>query len=155
MSITDSFEFGSVGVGQEPLLTMKVETGSSEDVLQADIDALQVSGSDVPVAVAVVITGNNTVGLGSDGEKLFGGILAVSGQLSSSIPVSCTVQVRGVCRFKYVSTTPVVNQMVEVDGAGKVSQATADTDIAAGGHLARGMVMAVDTTNTTVDVWLG
>jgi hypothetical protein len=45
--------------------------------------------------------------------------------------------------------------MVEVDGAGKVRQASADADIAAGGHLMRGQVIAVDTTNTTCDVWLG
>ena len=93
----------------------------------------------------------------SAGDKLFGKVLDVSEELQSgtTVPAYCTVQARGVARFKYSSPTPVINQMVELDGTGKVRQAAADADIAAGGHLARGMVIAVDTTNGTCDVWLG
>jgi hypothetical protein len=44
---------------------------------------------------------------------------------------------------------------VEVDGAGKVKQASSADAISAGGHFCRGQVLAVDDTNHTCDVWLG
>ena len=147
MTATNPMSMDNEGVGGQPYLTMAVDTTSAKDFKQADLDAN---------LTACVIAGNNKVGMGSDGDKLFGKVVAVSAEVDdSSIPVSCTVQARGVARFKYVATTPVVNQMVEVDGAGAVSQASADADIAAGGHLMRGQVIAVNTTDVTVDVWLG
>jgi hypothetical protein len=152
MAITDPFEFGNVGVGMEPLRTMDV-AASTDDIVQADIDALQIAGQGVTVAVACELVGNNKVGMGTTGHKLYGGVVAVSPQLdANSIPVSCSVQVTGVCRFKYSGTAPSVGQMVELNGDGTVDQLAADADIAAGGHLGRGMVVAVDTTNTMVDV---
>jgi hypothetical protein len=142
-----SFTINNDGVGADGYLTMGVDTTASLDFTQTDLD----NG-----LCACAISGNNEVGMGADGGKLFGKVVSVEDELDDNdIPVRCTVQARGVARFKYVATTPVVGQMVELDGAGSVSQASADTDIAAGGHLMRGQVIAVDTTNETCDVWLG
>ncbi|MDP8227995.1 MAG: hypothetical protein P9M15_00920 [Candidatus Electryoneaceae bacterium] len=145
--MSSAWSVNNNGIGGEPYLSFGIDTTADKDFTQTDLDA----GN-----VACVISGNNEVGMGSAGDKLFGAVQAVSEELDSSdIPVRGSIQARGVKTFNYTGTTPVINQMVEVDGAGAVRQATADTDIAAGGHLARGQVIAVDTTNTTCDVWLG
>ncbi|MBD3166515.1 hypothetical protein GF324_07950 [bacterium] len=136
------------GIGSGPFLSMYVEDAAGEDFTQDDLD----SG-----LAACVITDDNTVGMGSAGEKLFGKVVWVSTDFvpGTTRPATCAVQARGVARFKYAATAPTVNQMVEVDGTGKVRRAAADADIAAGGHLMRGQVIAVDATNGTCDVWLG
>ena len=146
--MSSQFIINNEGIGKDPLLTFSVDTTTDKDFTQTDLDSN---------LTACVISDDNEVGMGSAGDKLFGKVVAVSSDLQSgtSVPEICTVQARGIARFKYAATTPVVNQMVEVDGAGKVRQAAADADIAAGGHLMRGQVIAVDTTNTTCDVWLG
>ncbi len=146
--MSSQFTVDNEGVGASGLLTMAVDSTSNKDFIQSDID---------DNLTACVVSGNNEAGMGSAGDKMFGKVIAVSEEMQSgtTIPAYCTVQARGVARFKYAATTPVVNQMVEVDGAGKVKQASADTDIAAGGNLMRGQVIAVDSTNSTCDVWLG
>lgn len=146
--MASQFTIDNAGLGWEPGLTLGVDTTSAKDFSQTDLDSNLTAGR---------ISGNNIIGMGSSGDKLFGKVLAVStDKTAGGIPLSCTVQARGVARFKYnTGGAPAVNQMVELDGAGKVQVATADADIAAGGHLARGMVIAKDTTNETVDVWLG
>ena len=93
--------------------------------------------------------------MGAAGDKLFGQVTSVSPRTVDDIPEEAGVQPNGGVTFLYSGTTPEVNKMVEVDGAGKVRKAAADADIAAGGHLAKGQVMAVDTDATTCDVWLG
>jgi len=154
--MTSAWAVDNSWVGTEPLLSFEMETDGSEDVTETDLEALQVSGLDIEIACACVITDNNTVGLGSSGEKLFGGIKAVSRELDSNdIPKRCSVAARGLVPFLYAGTAPVVNGMVEVLGTGKVQKAAADADIAAGGHLMRGQVVALDTTNTIAYVWLG
>jgi len=127
---------------------MGVDATANKDFTQTDLDNN---------LTACVVSGNNEAGMGTTGDKLLGKVVQVSTELQSgtTIPARCTVQARGVARFKYVSTTPVINQMVETNGAGRVKQATADADIAAGGHLARGMVINVIAASTEVDVWLG
>jgi len=142
------FTIDNSGIGGTPFLTFQVDTTANKDFTQSDLDSN---------LTACVISDDNEVGMGADGEKLFGKVVWVSQELQSgtTIPALCAVQARGVARFKYVATAPVINQMVEVDGAGKVKQASADADIAAGGHLMRGQVIAVDSTNETCDVWLG
>lgn len=136
------------GVGIDPLLTMSVDTTANRDFVQSDID---------DNLTACVLSSNNKVGMGVAGSKLFGKVIAVSDekQEGTVIPSTCSVQARGVARFLYAATTPAINQMVEVDGAGKVRRPALAADIPAGGHLARGMVIAVDTVATTCDVWLG
>ena len=146
--MSSQFTIDNSGIGGTPFLTFGVDTTADADFTQSDLDNN---------LTACVISDNNEIGMGADGNKLFGKVVWVSQELQSgtTIPALCAVQARGVARFKYVATTPVINQMVEVNGAGKVKQASADADIAAGGHLMRGQVIAVDETNETCDVWLG
>lgn len=146
--MASQFQIDNNGIGGTPFLTFSVDTTENLDFTQSDLDNN---------LTACVISGNNEVGMGQAGDKLFGKVVWVSQELQSgtTIPALCAVQARGVARFKYAATTPEINQMVEVDGAGKVRQASADADIAAGGHLMRGQVIAVDTDATTCDVWLG
>jgi len=102
------------------------------------------------------MTGNNKIGMGTAGGRLLGKVIKVSEELQAgtSVPALCTVQVTGVARFKYAATTPVVGQKVELDGAGKVRQAATSADVPAGGTKHRGLVLAVNTTDTTCDVLL-
>jgi hypothetical protein len=146
--MSSQFVVDNHGVGLYPTLTLKVDTTANKDFTQADLDAGR---------TACVISANNEAGMGSAGDKLFGKVVAVSAETDANgIPATCTVQARGVARFKYnTAAAPNVNQMVEVDGAGKVRQASALASIAAGGHTHRGIVIAKDTVNETVDVWLG
>ena len=147
--MSSQFTIDNEGVGASGLLTMAVDSTSGKDFTQSDLD------NDL---TACVISDNNEVGMGADGNKLFGKVIAVSEELQSgsAIPAYCTVQARGVARFNYnADTAPTVNLMVEVDGAGKVKKASQSDDIPAGGHLCRGQVIAVDTDNETCDVWLG
>ncbi len=146
--MSSQFTFDNNGIGGTPFLSFGVDTTENLDFTQDDLDNN---------LTACVISGDNEVGMGSAGNKLFGKVVWVSQQLQAgtTVPALCAVQARGVARFKFAATTPVINQMVEVDGAGKVRQATADADIAAGGHLMRGQVIAVDSEAGTCDLWLG
>ena len=146
--MSSQFIVDNNGVGMHPTLTMTVDTTADKDFSQTDLDSN---------LTACIVSANNEVGMGATGAKLFGKVVAISTEVDSSgIPVTCTVQARGIARFMYnTGAAPAVNQMVEVDGAGKVRLAAADADIAAGGHVMRGQVIAKDTTNETVDVWLG
>lgn len=136
------------GVGSDSLLTFTIDTTTDKDFTQSDIDSN---------FTACGISDDNEVGMGDAGDKLFGKVISVSEELQSgtTVPAYCTVQARGVARFKYASPAPQINQMVELHGTGRVRQASTSSDIPAGGHLHRGQVIAVDTTNTTCDVWLG
>ena len=146
--MASQFTIDNNGIGGTPFLTFTVDTTADKDFIQDDLD---------DNLTACVISGSNEVGMGDAGDKLFGKVVWVSQELQdgTTIPALCAVQARGVARFKYVETAPVINQMVEVNGAGKVKQASADADIAAGGHLIRGQVITVDATAGTCDVWLG
>jgi len=134
------------GIGGGPFLTMSVN--ASAGFTQDDIDAN---------TVACRISANNEVAKGAAGDKLFGKVVWVSTQLVSGTnrPVNCAIQARGVARFLTDTPVPEVNGMVELAGNGKVRRSASDADIADGGHLMRGQVIAVDATNGTCDVWLG
>lgn len=146
--MASQFQIDNSGIGGTPFLTFTVDETADKDFTQTDLDSN---------LTACVISDDDEIGMGSAGDKLFGKVVWVSPELNdgTTVPALCAVQARGVARFKYAATTPVINQMVEVDGAGKVRQAVADADIAAGGHLMRGQVIAVDTGAGTCDVWLG
>jgi hypothetical protein len=147
--MASQFTIDNEGVGATGLLTLNVDASTDKDFTQDDLDSN---------LTACKISANNEAGMGAEGDKLFGKVIAVSEELQegTTIPAYCTVQARGVARFKYnTGAVPVVNLMVEVDGAGKVKKASAAGSIPAGGHLCRGQVIAVDTTNQTCDVWLG
>ncbi len=146
--MASQFVVDNQGVGMYPTLTLKVDTTANKDFSQTDLDSN---------LTACSISANNTASMGTAGDKLFGKVLAVSQEEDANgIPITGTVQAGGVARFKYnTGAAPSVNQMVEVDGAGKVRIATATADIPAGGHKHRGIVIAKDTAAETVDVWLG
>jgi len=136
------------GVGGGPFLTMTILDVADQSFGQDDLEAGK---------TACVVTGNNEVGKGSAGKRLFGKVVWVSTETleGSTVPATCAVQARGVARFTTSSPTPQVNQMVEVAGDGTVRQASASADLPAGGPPVKGQVIAVDTANNTCDVWLG
>ncbi|MCB1060547.1 MAG: hypothetical protein KDB65_09960 [Calditrichaeota bacterium] len=142
-----SYKVNNEGAGSNLLLTFEVDTTANKDFTWTDIDSN---------LTAAAMSGNNTVGMGSTGSRLIGKVISVSDDLVSgtAVPQLCTVQVTGVARFLYSGTAPTVGNKVECDGTGKVRKAVTLTDVPAGGTAQRGMVIAVDTTNTTCDVLL-
>jgi hypothetical protein len=135
------------GSGANLLLTFEVDPSANKDFVQADLDSN---------FTACTMAANNRVGMGSAGDRLVGKVIKVSEELQPGtvVPAFCTVQVTGIARFKYSATTPVIGNKVELDGTGKVRQATTATDVPAGGTKHRGLVIAVNTTDTTCDVLL-
>lgn len=98
---------------------------------------------------AVALSDDNEISHGSDGDRLLGRLENVNGSVA-------TVQIGGVARLTLNgSNDPSVGDAVVVDGAGKIKQAPALTgDDPAGGNVARGICLAVDTTNDWADVLL-
>ncbi|MBS1260758.1 MAG: hypothetical protein MAG453_00074 [Calditrichaeota bacterium] len=136
------------GIGGGPFLTMTIDATANQGFSQDDIDAN---------TTACRISGDNEVGKGAAGEKLFGKVVWVSTDFveGTTRPATCAVQSRGVARFISRSPAPEVNGMVELTGDGKLRKASSSTDIPASGHLHRGQVIAVDGSAGTCDVWLG
>jgi hypothetical protein len=145
--MSSNYKVTNEGAGADLLLTFEVDSTANQDFTQTDLE----NG-----LCAAVITGDNKVGMGTAGGRLVGKVIKVSEELQSgtAVPAFCTVQVTGVARFKYVATTPAIGNKMEVDGAGKVRQATTSTDVPAGGTKHRGLVIAVITADTTCDVLL-
>jgi hypothetical protein len=99
---------------------------------------------------AVALSASNEADKGSDGGILLGRLENVKDGIA-------TVQIAGVVRLDVDTgkTAPVVGNRVVINGAGKVYQAPALTgDDPAGGNVAKGLVIAVDSTNHTCDVLL-
>lgn len=142
-----TYTVSNEGAGANLLLTFEIDTTANQDFTLTDLD----NG-----LAACALTANNKIGMGSAGSRLLGKVIKVSEELQAgtSIPAFATVQVTGVARFKYAATTPVVGQKVELDGTGKVRQATTSTDVPAGGTKHRGLVLAVYTADTSCDVLL-
>ncbi len=145
--MTTNYKVTNEGAGANLLLTFEVDSSANQDFTLTDLD----NG-----LCAAVLTGDNKVGMGSAGSRLLGKVIKVSEELQAgtAVPALCTVQVTGVARFKYTATTPVVGQKVEVDGTGKVRQASTTADVPAGGTKHRGIVLAVIAADTTCDVLL-
>jgi hypothetical protein len=145
--MSTTYSITNDGAGANLQLTFEVDASANQDFTLTDLDNS---------LTACSVTGNNKVGMGTAGGRLLGKVIKVSEELQSgtAIPALCTVQVTGVARFKYAATTPVIGQKVEVDGAGKVRQAATSSDVPAGGTKHRGLVLAVNTTDTTCDVLL-
>ncbi len=89
---------------------------------------------------AVALSGDNEVDFGSDTGLLLGRLEHVQDGIA-------TVQLSGVVRLPYVATAPTVGDAVVVDGNGSVKQAGV-------GEPGRGIVLAVDATDTSCDVLL-
>jgi len=143
-----TFPLDNEHVGASPFLTMKINTASGQYFTQSDLDAN---------LTACTISDNNTVAKGSAGYRLLGKVVWLSEEkvADTVVPAVCSVQVRGVARFAYTTTAPVIGQHVEVDGTGKVRQAATAASVPAGGLKHNGYVIAVYTDTTTCDVWLG
>lgn len=97
---------------------------------------------------AVALTGNNTVGYGSDGDPLFGVIRKVESDGYA------TVQVKGACDVtadvaKTMGENPVaknaIGTLAAVDGAGGIKSA-------ADGVIGRGYITSVDITTGEADI---
>ena len=146
------FKIDNSGIGGTPFLTFSVS--HSNGFTQEDLDNNLTS---------CVITGNNEVGKGNIGDKLFGKVVWVSSEFDpeTEIPALCAVQARGVARFKLDTKNeiyiPKLNKMIIVDGRGKVYSGDPDVDVSIrpGGHLFRGQVIAVNLEENTCEVWLG
>ncbi len=145
--MSTNYKVTNDGAGADLQLTFEVDATAGQDFTLVDLDAGLCAAS---------LTGNNKVGMGTAGGRLLGKVVKVSEEMQTgtAVPLLCTVQVTGVARFKYAATTPVIGQKVEVDGAGKVRQAATGADVPAGGTKHRGLVLAVNTTDTTCDVLL-
>ena len=83
-------------IGAGPFLTMAID--ATKGFTQADFKANY---------TACVISGDNEVGMGEAGSKLFGKIVWVSDDLipGTGRPATCAVQARGVASFKYAAPT--------------------------------------------------
>ena len=138
------------GIGANCVGTFLIDPTAGQDFSQTDLDA-NLSSCSIDSYSATP-----TVSMGAAGGRLLGKVLALSSELQAgtAVPVWCTVQMTGVARFKYVATTPVIGNKVMVDGAGAVKQATTATDVAAGGTVDRGLVIAVYSATTECDVLL-
>jgi len=116
---------------------------------------IELSGGDPVLSIsdvgkAVSLSDNNTIDLGSDGGRLLGRLEAVAGSLA-------TVQIGGVVRLDTASgeTAPGLGHGVVVDGAGAVYQAPAlAADDPAGGNVARGFALSIDSSAGTADILL-
>lgn len=128
-------------------LTFTVDTAANQDFTQADLDAN---------LTAAALTGNNKAGMGTAGARVVGKVVKVSEELQTgtAVPALCSVQVAGVARFLYSGTAPSVGEKIEADGTGKVRRASTSADVPAGGTKHRGIILAVNTTDTTCDVLL-
>lgn len=87
---------------------------------------------------AVALTGNNTVGYGSDGDPLFGVVRKAESDGYA------TVQVKGFACGITASET-AVGKFAAVDGAGGIKSA-------ADGVAGRGYITSVDTTTGEADI---
>ncbi|MDD5089174.1 MAG: hypothetical protein PHI18_10315 [bacterium] len=145
--MSTTYSVSNEGAGANLALTFELDTTTNKDFTQSDLD----SG-----LTAAVMAASNKVGMGSSGDRVIGKVIKVSEDLQSgtSVPALCTVQVTGVARFKYSGTAPTVGQKIEADGAGKVKIASTSADVPAGGTKHRGLVIAVNSTDTTCDVLL-
>lgn len=100
---------------------------------------------------AVALSNQYEVDHGSNGSQVLGRLEHVDNGLA-------TVQIAGVARFDIDTgkTAPVQRNAVVLNGSGKVYQAPVLTGYdPAGGNVARGIVLSVDSTNHTCDVLLG
>lgn len=143
-----NFPFDNENLGVHPLLTCHVSTATNQAFIQTDLDAN---------FTACAIVGDNIIGKGAAGDRLFGKVVWLSEDkvAGTIVPKMCSVQARGVARLRYANPAPNIGDLVELAGNGKVRQASASENIPAGGSRHRGIVIAKDSMNATVDVWLG
>lgn len=112
-------------------------TAANEDFTQSDLDNR---------LFACVLAGNNTVGQSNAADgALFGAVLAVDVEESSSIPVNVVVQIQGIAELKGTTTIPAYGDKVQCNTGLVKKDATADTQLA--NLKSRGIVTNVHDTN--------
>jgi len=118
-------------------------TSSAREFTETELDASKTAG-------VLEQTGTNpTLGLGSDGDPVFGFLddLTQDGAAGSFLTHGLTDWVF----YAAAAEDPDVNDSVLSKGDGSVKQTPTATDVAAGGITdGRGIVFAKDTTNTKV-----
>lgn len=96
--------------------------------------------SEVQPGMAVAVTGNGTVGLGTAGDPICGKVIGVRGGMAA-------VQISGMTQLDYSGTAPALGgDCLTVDGSGKVKQ---DTE-----HAANCRIVSVNTADNTVVIML-
>jgi hypothetical protein len=108
------------------------------------ITSSQDLSSDIGAAVSLTGASAYDVDLGADGTQVLGELLYYKGNIG-------TVRVQGLCTFSYTGAPLAVCDRIVSAGTGLVRTATAP-EIQDGS--ARGIVIAVNTANNTVDVLL-
>jgi DNA-binding transcriptional regulator LsrR (DeoR family) len=98
------------------------DTTSNEDFTQTDLDNR---------LFACTIGGNNTVQQGNGGDHpLFGCVLAVDLEESSSIPINLVVGIYGIFEFKGSATVPTAGDKCKCHTGLVLQDATADSLLA-------------------------
>ena len=144
--MSTSLGINNEGMGGGPFLTMTQDDTPDRWFTRSDLD---------DNLSACALSGDNEIGKGAAGDKLFGKVIWVSDDMvaGTTRPVTVATQARGVARFRFVGDAPVYGDGVVLAGGGKVQRPSV-ADEALGSH-ARGQVLAVDKVNATCDVWLG
>jgi hypothetical protein len=107
--------------------------------------------TEADIGKAVGITDDYEVGLGSAGGKLLGRLQEINTDLNRAL-----VQIAGIMRLSLNNqqSLPGLGHAVVIDGSGKVYRAPSLDSVPAGGQIARGFCMGMDTTVYTCDLLL-
>lgn len=103
---------------------------------------------DANIGQAVALTAGGEAGPVGDGDQLLGKLISLTLSDADNGDRLATVQVGGICRLAIAATYPTVGDRVVGAGSGAVKQAPAVASDPAGGNIARGTVLEV---NSTVD----
>jgi len=112
------------------------QTGGVDDLKDADIGK------------AVTLSGGGEVGPADNNDQLLGKLISLTLSDKDDGDRLATVQIGGICRLPITATYPQVGNRVIGGTGGSVKQATAIASDPAGGNIARGTVLEV---NSTVD----
>jgi len=103
---------------------------------------------DTHIGQAVALSGSNEAGPITDGGQLLGKLVSLTLTDADDGERVATVQIGGVCRLKTASPYPQAGNRVVGGASGTVKQAPEISIDPAGGNIARGTVLEV---NSTID----
>lgn len=107
--------------------------------------------TEADIGKAVSLTSDYEVGLGSAGGKLLGRLHEINTDLNRAL-----VQIKGIMRLPLndQQSIPGLGHAVVIDGNGKVYRAPSLDSVPAGGEIARGYCMGIDSTAWICDLLL-
>ncbi len=105
---------------------------------------------DTNIGDPVTLTGDNEIGPVSAGDLVLGKLISLTLSDNDDGDRLATVQVGGVCRLAVSATVPSIGDRVVGGTAGTVKQAPTATDVPAGGHIGRGVVLEVNGTTNCI-----